>query len=70
MELDGEQCRWYDLVRTGTLVSRVKQYNVLAKNNIQDFHVRRPYPQTQLDRTLPAGSFTQNCGYPGGPPCN
>ncbi len=69
-ELDGEQNRWFDLVRTGTLVQRVKLYNPLAAPNIKDFHVRRPYPQTQLDRTLPAGSFTQNCGYPGGPPCN
>jgi hypothetical protein len=69
-ELDAEQCRWYDLVRTGTLVSRVKLYNPLGAGNIQAFHVRRPYPQTQLDRTTPAGSFTQNCGYPGGPSCN
>ena len=69
-ELDAEQCRWYDLVRTGTLVSRVKLYNPLAVAYIQDFHVRRPYPQVQLDRTLPAGSYVQNCGYPGGPPCN
>ena len=69
-ETDAEQNRWYDLVRTGTLVSRVKKYNPLAVAYIQDFHVRRPYPQVQLDRTLPAGSYTQNCGYPGGPPCN
>lgn len=69
-ELDAEQNRWYDLVRTNTLVSRVKQYNALAAPYIQDYHVRRPYPQTQLDRTLPAGSFVQNCGYPGGPTCN
>ncbi len=69
-ELDAEQCRWFDLVRTGTLVSRVKTYNPSATAYIQDYHVRRPYPLTQLDRTLPAGSFTQNCGYPGGPACN
>ena len=69
-ELDAEQCRWYDLVRTGTLVDRVKLYNPLAVAFIQPFHVRRPYPLTQIDRTLPVGSFTQNCGYPGGPPCN
>ena len=69
-ELDAEQCRWYDLVRTGTLVSRVKLYNPLAVANIQTYHVRRPYPQSQIDRTLPTGSFAQNCGYPGGPACN
>jgi hypothetical protein len=69
-ELDAEQCRWYDLVRTGTLVSRVKLYNLLGAGNIQTYHVRRPYPQTQIDRTTPVGSFIQNCGYPGGPACN
>ncbi len=69
-ELDAEQCRWYDLVRTGTLVSRVKLYNPLGATNIQSYHVRRPYPQTQIDRTFPPGTFTQNCGYPGGPACN
>lgn len=69
-ELDGEQSRWYDLTRTNTLVQRVRTYNVLATPNIQNYHVRRPYPQTQIDRTLPAGSFVQNCGYPGGPTCN
>ncbi len=69
-ELDGEQNRWFDLVRTQTLVQRVKLYNPLAAGNIKDFHVRRPYPQTQLDRTLPAGSFKQNCGYDPAIPCN
>ncbi len=67
-ELDGEQCRWYDLTRTGTLVSRVKLYNPQAAVNIGLHHVRRPIPQTQLDRTL--GGYEQNCGYPGGPTCN
>ncbi|HRI79007.1 MAG TPA: RagB/SusD family nutrient uptake outer membrane protein, partial [Cyclobacteriaceae bacterium] len=70
MELDAEQNRWYDLVRMGKLVSRVKLYLPPAVAYIQDYHVRRPYPQTQIDRTLPAGSFVQNCGYPGGPSCN
>ena len=69
-ETDAEQNRWYDLVRTGTLVARVKKYNPLGAPYIHDYHVRRPYPLVQLDRTLPAGSYTQNCGYPGGPPCN
>jgi hypothetical protein len=69
-EVDAEQCRWYDLVRTGTLVSRVKLYNPLGAVNIDQHHIRRPYPQIQLDRTYPVGSFEQNCGYPGGPTCN
>jgi hypothetical protein len=67
-ELDAEMCRWYDLTRTGTLVTRVKQYNPLAQA-IQQYHVRRPYPQTQIDRTLPVNSFKQNCGYTEGDPC-
>ena len=67
-ELDAEQCRWYDLTRTGTLVSRVKLHNPLAAANIAAHHVRRPIPQIQIDRTL--GGYVQNCGYPGGPACN
>jgi hypothetical protein len=60
-ELLGEQFRWFDLVRTGTLVERVRAYNPDAKNNIQDFHVLRPIPQDQIDRT--STSFLQNPGY-------
>lgn len=66
MEFDGEQFRWFDLTRTGTLVTRAKQYNPQV-TNIQPHHVRRPIPQTQIDRTQ--GGYPQNCGYPGGPAC-
>lgn len=66
MEFDGEQYRWFDLTRTGTLVTRAKQYNPQV-TNIQPFHVRRPIPQTQIDRTQ--GGYPQNCGYPGGAAC-
>ena len=65
MELDGEMLRWYDLVRTRTLAVRAKAYNQQAVG-VQDYHMRRPVPQTQIDRTQPAGSYPQNCGYPGG----
>ncbi len=68
LEMDGEQCRWFDLARTGKLVEYVKAYNPLGADNIQDFHIHRPIPQTQIDRTL--GGYPQNCGYPGGPSCN
>ena len=67
MELDAEQCRWYDLVRTGTLVARVLTHNPQAPG-IKSFHVRRPIPQLQIDRTQ--GGYVQNCGYPGAPACN
>jgi hypothetical protein len=60
-ELAGESMRWFDLVRTKTLVARVKAHNPDAAPNIKDFHVLRPIPQTQRDRT--AGGFPQNPGY-------
>jgi hypothetical protein len=71
-ELDAEQCRWFDLARTGTLVSRVAQYNAQAHvggtlagaANTQAHHVHRPIPLAQIDRTV--GGYEQNCGYPGG----
>jgi hypothetical protein len=62
-ELLGEQTRWFDLKRTGTLVERVRKYNPDAAPNIQEFHTLRPIPQDQIDRTQPAGSFAQNEGY-------
>ncbi len=60
-ELAGEITRWFDLVRTHSLLSRVKLYNPDAKNNIKPFHVLRPIPQIQIDRTsIP---YLQNPGY-------
>ena len=60
-ELLGEGTRWLDLTRTGKLVDRVKKYNPVAAANIQPFHVLRPIPQEQIDRT--SGEFKQNYGY-------
>lgn len=63
-ELLGEQLRWYDLVRTHQLVSRVQQHNPDGGNNIQEHHVLRPIPQDQIDRTEGGiSSFPQNPGY-------
>lgn len=67
-EMDAEQLRWFDLARTGKLVEYVKAYNPLGAPNIQNFHIHRPIPQQQIDRTV--GGYQQNCGYPDGPPCN
>lgn len=64
LEMDGEQCRWFDLARTGKLVEYVKAYNPLGAPNIQAFHNKRPIPQNQIDRTV--GGYPQNCGYPEG----
>ena len=63
-ELIGEQFRWLDLKRWGNLVERVKRFNPQAAPNIKDFHVLRPIPQIQIDRTEGgASSFPQNPGY-------
>jgi hypothetical protein len=67
-ELDAEQCRWYDLVRTNTLATRVNAYNPEAGGRVDEHFTRRPIPQNQIDRTL--GGYPQNCGYPGGAACN
>src|SRR5258705_4987730 len=60
-ELAGESTRWFDLVRTHSLLSRVTLYNPDAKNNIKPFHVLRPIPQIQTDRT--SNLYPQNPGY-------
>lgn len=67
-EMDAEQCRWYTLVRTKTLATRVTLYNKDRIGTMDVHFNRRPFPQQQIDRTL--GGFEQNCGYPNGPACN
>lgn len=73
-ELGGEQTRWFDLVRTGKLLERVKKYvpaqmsrtspggtyGSAAAANIQPYHVLRPIPQQEIDRT--SGKIVQNPG--------
>lgn len=61
-ELCGEFLRWFDLKRTGTLVSRVKAYNKDIPL-IQDFHQVRPIPKKFLDAILNAEEFGQNPSY-------
>lgn len=68
-ELCGEQQRWFDLKRTGTLIDRVRLYNGSASPNIQSIHTLRPIPQPQMDAITnktagpdPEG-FWQNTGY-------
>ncbi len=59
-ELLGEQFRWFDLVRTGKLIERVKKWNPDAQA-VKEHHVLRPIPQDQIDRTT--NTFAQNTGY-------
>jgi hypothetical protein len=56
-ELCGELSRWQDLVRTGTLLNRVKLHNADARANIKPFHVIRPIPQTQIDGTITGPAY-------------
>ncbi|MEJ4087464.1 RagB/SusD family nutrient uptake outer membrane protein [Galbibacter orientalis] len=60
-ELAQEGKRWFDLVRTGKLVERVKMHNPQAASFIQEYHSLRPIPLTQIDRT--SNEFPQNPGY-------
>jgi hypothetical protein len=62
-ELVGEKHRWYDLKRTGKLLERVRMYNLDAAPNIEEMHLVRPIPQTQIDRVANPGDFSQNPGY-------
>jgi len=62
-ELCGEQLRWFDLKRTGKLITRIQAMNPDAAVNIKSFHTVRPIPQSQLDAVTNKGVFTQNPGY-------
>ena len=65
-ELAGEEFRWWVLARQGTAVflARIKAYNSGAAPNVKDFHILRPIPQTQIDRTEGGKeAFPQNPGY-------
>jgi hypothetical protein len=62
-ELAGEQLRWFDLKRTGTLLERTREYNPEAGANIQNHHILRPIPQAQMDAVQNKDEFTQNEGY-------
>jgi hypothetical protein len=60
-ELTGETTRWFDLTRTGRLVSRVRQWNTAGGPNIQDFHTLRPIPNVEINSST--GNMKQNPGY-------
>jgi starch-binding outer membrane protein, SusD/RagB family len=63
-EFYGELLRWWDLVRTKSLVSRVKLWNTEAADYIQDYHALRPIPvSSQIDLVTEGPAFPQNPGY-------
>jgi starch-binding outer membrane protein, SusD/RagB family len=63
-EFYGEWQRWWDLVRTKSLLTRVAAWNpVEAGTNIKPFHILRPIPQDQIDRVTEGPPFPQNPGY-------
>ncbi len=62
-EFFGEWMRFQDLVRTKSLVRRIQAWNNEAGPYVKDFHMLRPIPQSQIDRTVEGPAFTQNPGY-------
>lgn len=60
-ELTGEGHRWFALKRMGKLIERVRKYNPDGAPNIEEYHLLRPIPQDQIDRT--SGGYAQNTGY-------
>lgn len=63
-ELCGESMRWPDLAVRKKLVERVRAYNTDGAGNIQDHHMLRPIPRSQLDNVSdPNPSRFQNPGY-------
>ena len=63
-ELSAEEQRRRTLVRTGTLVERVRKYNIRedTRNSIQEHHRWFPIPQTAIDANIEA-ELEQNPGY-------
>ena len=62
-ELFAEDCRWWDLSRTQTLVQRVQLYNTEAGGGVQSFNMLRPIPQSQIDLVTEGPKYPQNPGY-------
>jgi hypothetical protein len=62
-ELTGEEFRWFELKRTGTLIRRTLAHNEEAKaaNALNTIHLLRPIPQAVID--LNRATFPQNPGY-------
>lgn len=64
-ELCGEWLRWFDLKRTGKLVSYMRQHNPAWDGNdvVDEHNYLWPIPNTFLDKLQNAEEFGQNPGY-------
>jgi hypothetical protein len=63
-EFYGENIRWWDLVRTQSLLERVQAWNpVQAGAHLQPYMVLRPIPQNEIDAVTQGPPFPQNTGY-------
>ncbi len=61
-EMAGEQQRWFDLKRTGKTLERIRAHNPDAAANIQEKHLVRPIPQTELDAIQNKDDFLSGYG--------
>ena len=61
-ELFGEWMRWYDLVRTRSLASRLAAYNPISNFNANRDYLR-PIPQSQIDLVTTGPKYPQNPNY-------
>ncbi len=64
-ELVAEEPRRLTLARTNTLVERVRAFNPISGETIQEFHGLLPIPQAEIDANI-EGDLRQNPGYAGG----
>lgn len=63
-EFYGESMRWLDLVRTKSLVTRVKAWNPTeAGAFVKAEFMLRPIPQKQINRVTEGPAYPQNPGY-------
>ncbi|MCX6213081.1 RagB/SusD family nutrient uptake outer membrane protein [Spirosoma sp.] len=57
VEMAFEGQRWFDLIRTGTMIATMKAH---GKTNVQPYHVLLPIPQREMDTNK---KLKQNTGY-------
>lgn len=63
-EFYGESVRWLDLVRTKSLVTRVKAWNPVEGGTfVTESNMLRPIPQDVIDRVVKGPAYPQNPNY-------